>query len=50
MGGDLATTMQEIRLRLGKAELTRMGAGVEVERQHTSSTFISMGLDIEETQ
>jgi hypothetical protein len=42
--------MQEIRLRLGKAELTQTGAGVEVERQHTSSSFISMGMDIEETQ
>jgi hypothetical protein len=42
--------MTEIRVRLGKEELTRTGAGVEVERHHTSSTFVSMGLDIEESQ
>ncbi|KAF7342992.1 CxC2 domain-containing protein [Mycena venus] len=45
-----STTMQDIRLQLGKAELTQTGAGIEVERQHTSSTFISMGLDIKESQ
>jgi hypothetical protein len=42
--------MKDICLRLGKEELTRTGASVEVERHHTSSTFISMGLDIEESQ
>ncbi|KAJ7867492.1 hypothetical protein B0H14DRAFT_2572780 [Mycena olivaceomarginata] len=42
--------MKDVRLRLGKDELTRTGEGVEIERQHTSSTFITMGLDIEESQ
>jgi hypothetical protein len=42
--------MTEICVRLGKEELTRTGAGVEVERGHMSSTFVSMGLDIEESQ
>ncbi|KAJ7028751.1 hypothetical protein C8F04DRAFT_1212103 [Mycena alexandri] len=43
-------TMKDIHLRLGKEELTRTGAGVQVERQHTSSTFISMGLELEQSQ
>ncbi|KAJ7623110.1 hypothetical protein DFH06DRAFT_1142895 [Mycena polygramma] len=43
-------TMKDIRLRLGKEELTRMEEGVEVERRHTSSTFVSMGLEIEQSQ
>ncbi|KAJ7024853.1 hypothetical protein C8F04DRAFT_1269860 [Mycena alexandri] len=43
-------TMKDIRLRLGKEELTRTGAGVEVERQHTSSTFVTLGLELEQSQ
>ncbi|KAJ6489344.1 hypothetical protein C8R47DRAFT_1071689 [Mycena vitilis] len=43
-------TMKDIRLRLGKEELTRTGAGIEIERHHTSSTFITMGLEIEQSQ
>ncbi|KAF7359952.1 CxC2 domain-containing protein [Mycena venus] len=43
-------SLKEIRVRLGKEELTRTGAGVEVERRHTSSTFITLGLEIEQTQ
>ncbi|KAK6997432.1 CxC2 domain-containing protein [Favolaschia claudopus] len=43
-------SLKEIRLQLGKAELTRTGEGLEVRRQHTSSTFIALGLDIENTQ
>jgi hypothetical protein len=35
---------------MGKEELTRTGAGVEVERSHTSITFIILGLEIEQTQ
>jgi hypothetical protein len=42
--------MKDIRLRLGKEELTKTGDGVTIERQDTPSTFISMGLDIEQTQ
>ncbi|KAJ7076776.1 hypothetical protein C8R43DRAFT_910611 [Mycena crocata] len=44
------TTMKDIRLQLGKEKLTRMGAGVEVEKHQTSSTFITMGLEIEQTK
>ncbi|KAJ7863421.1 hypothetical protein B0H13DRAFT_2354190 [Mycena leptocephala] len=43
-------TMKDIRLRLGKEELTKTGDGATIERQHTPSTFISMGLEIEQTQ
>jgi hypothetical protein len=42
--------MKEITLRLGKEELTRTGASVEIERDHTSSSFITMGLQIEQSQ
>ncbi|KAJ6475381.1 hypothetical protein C8R45DRAFT_1159328 [Mycena sanguinolenta] len=43
-------TMKEIRLKLAKEELLRSGEGVEVEREDTPSTFIGMGLEIEELQ
>ncbi|KAJ7834666.1 hypothetical protein B0H13DRAFT_1913969 [Mycena leptocephala] len=43
-------TMKEIKLRLGKGELTRTGANVEIERPHTSSAFITLGLEIEQSQ
>jgi hypothetical protein len=42
--------MKDIRLRLGKEELTKTGDGATIERQHTPSAFISMGLEIEQTQ
>lgn len=42
--------MKEIRLRLAKEELITSGEGVEVEREDTPSTFIMMGLEIEESQ
>ncbi|KAJ7029322.1 hypothetical protein C8F04DRAFT_1264984 [Mycena alexandri] len=44
------TSMRDIRLKLAKEELLRSGEGVEVEREDTPSTFIIMGLEIEETQ
>ncbi|KAF7367657.1 CxC2 domain-containing protein [Mycena sanguinolenta] len=44
------TTMKEIRLKLAKEELLHSGEGVEVEREDTPSTFIMMGLEIEESQ
>ncbi|KAJ7118609.1 hypothetical protein C8R43DRAFT_960209 [Mycena crocata] len=44
------STMQDIWLRLGKEELTRTGGNIEVEKEQTSSTVITMGLDIEQTQ
>jgi hypothetical protein len=42
--------MKEIRVRRGREELSQTGAGVEIERSHTSSTFVTMGLEIENTQ
>ncbi|KAJ7711359.1 hypothetical protein B0H16DRAFT_1667783 [Mycena metata] len=47
---ETVTTMKEIRLRLAKEELITSGEGVEVEREDTPSTFIMMGLEIEESQ
>ncbi|KAJ6596739.1 hypothetical protein B0H10DRAFT_2232247 [Mycena sp. CBHHK59/15] len=41
--------MKEIRLKLVKEELIN-GEGAEVEREDTPSTFIMMGLEIEESQ
>ncbi|KAK6977280.1 hypothetical protein R3P38DRAFT_3237413 [Favolaschia claudopus] len=43
-------SLKEICLQLGKDELTRTGQGIEIERQHTSSTFIALGLNIEDSQ
>ncbi|KAJ6506510.1 hypothetical protein C8R45DRAFT_1090202 [Mycena sanguinolenta] len=43
-------TMKEICLKLAKEELITSREGVEVEREETSSTFILMGLEIEESQ
>ncbi|KAJ7857226.1 hypothetical protein B0H13DRAFT_1641044 [Mycena leptocephala] len=46
----LVTTMKEIRLKLAKEELVRSGEGEEVKCEDTPSTFILMGLEIEESQ
>ncbi|KAJ7136482.1 hypothetical protein C8R43DRAFT_893858 [Mycena crocata] len=43
-------TMKDIRLKLCQEELIRSGGGVEVERDDTPSTFILMGMEIEESQ
>ncbi|KAJ6542872.1 hypothetical protein B0H19DRAFT_1268077 [Mycena capillaripes] len=43
-------TMRDIRNKLAKEELLRSGDGTEVEREDTPSTFILMGLEIEDTQ
>jgi hypothetical protein len=42
--------MRDIRLKIQKEELLRSGEGTEVEQEDTPSTFILMGLEIEETQ
>jgi hypothetical protein len=42
--------MREIRTKLAKEELLKSGEGDEVEREDTPSTFILMGLEIEESQ
>lgn len=46
----VAMSMKDIRVKLAKEELIRSGEGVEVEREDTPSTFILMGLGIEESQ
>ncbi|KAJ6452354.1 hypothetical protein C8R47DRAFT_998112, partial [Mycena vitilis] len=43
-------TMKEIRLRLERAELAHTAAGETIERRHTASTFITMGLELEMSQ
>ncbi|KAJ7075033.1 hypothetical protein B0H15DRAFT_747204, partial [Mycena belliarum] len=44
------TTLKQVRLKLAQEEYTRTGDGTEVEREDTPSTFISMGMEIEESQ
>ncbi|KAJ7207760.1 hypothetical protein B0H12DRAFT_1034419, partial [Mycena haematopus] len=43
-------SMRDIRLKLAKDELLRSGEGEELEQEETPSTFIVMGLQIEESQ
>ncbi|KAJ7473901.1 hypothetical protein B0H11DRAFT_1918709 [Mycena galericulata] len=43
-------TLKEIRLKLAAQEYARTGDGTEVEREDTPSTFITMGMEIEEAQ
>ncbi|KAF8151201.1 hypothetical protein K438DRAFT_1623891 [Mycena galopus ATCC 62051] len=43
-------SMREIRTKLAKEELLKSGEGDEVEQEDTPSTFILMGLEIEESQ
>ncbi|KAJ6488781.1 hypothetical protein C8R45DRAFT_826688 [Mycena sanguinolenta] len=43
-------SLGDIRTKLAKEELLRSGEGDEVEREDTPSTFILMGLEIEESQ
>ncbi|KAJ7048755.1 hypothetical protein C8F01DRAFT_1276102 [Mycena amicta] len=43
-------TMQDITRKLQKDELLRSGEGTEVEQEDTPSTFILMGLELEELQ
>ncbi|KAJ7753122.1 hypothetical protein DFH07DRAFT_774254 [Mycena maculata] len=43
-------SMQQIRVKLATEELMWSGAGTEVEREDTPSTFLIMGLEIEESQ
>ncbi|KAJ7180018.1 hypothetical protein C8R43DRAFT_871018 [Mycena crocata] len=47
---DEGKTLKEIRLELAREEYTKTGDNIEVEREDTPSTFISMGMDIENTQ
>ncbi|KAJ7807758.1 hypothetical protein B0H14DRAFT_3482945 [Mycena olivaceomarginata] len=43
-------SLKEIRLMIAAEEYSRTGDGMEVEREDTPSTFVSMGMEIEETQ
>ncbi|KAJ7026917.1 hypothetical protein C8F04DRAFT_965833 [Mycena alexandri] len=43
-------TLKDVRLELAKEEYDVTGDGTEVERQDTPSTFISLGLELEEAQ
>jgi hypothetical protein len=45
-----AKSMKERRLELVRKELPRTAGDTEMEREHTPSVFITMGLDIEESQ
>jgi hypothetical protein len=45
-----AKSMKERRLELVCKELLRTAGDAEMEREHTPSVFITMGLDIEESQ
>jgi hypothetical protein len=42
--------MHEICLKLRKEELPESGAGTEVEQEDTPSTFLIMGLEIEQSE
>ncbi|KAJ7024617.1 hypothetical protein C8F04DRAFT_1270161 [Mycena alexandri] len=43
-------TLKEVRLKLAEEEYSATGDGTEVEREESPSTFISMGLELEESQ
>jgi hypothetical protein len=44
------TTLKDIQLRIAEEELISTEDGVEVEQESTPSTFITMGLTIEDIQ
>ncbi|KAJ7715053.1 hypothetical protein B0H16DRAFT_1340272, partial [Mycena metata] len=47
---EAVTTLRDIQLKIAGEELIRTEDGVEVEQDSTPSTFISMGLSIEDAQ
>ncbi|KAF7349498.1 CxC2 domain-containing protein [Mycena sanguinolenta] len=47
---DEVTTLRDIQLQIATEEFVCAGDGIEVERDHSPGTFITMGLDIEEAQ
>ncbi|KAJ7082620.1 hypothetical protein B0H15DRAFT_785555, partial [Mycena belliarum] len=47
---ETSTTLKQVRLKLAQEEYARTGDGTEVEREDSPSTFISMGMEIEEAQ
>ncbi|KAJ7834177.1 hypothetical protein B0H13DRAFT_2370006 [Mycena leptocephala] len=48
--GNIGLTLKEIRLLLAAEEYTKTGDDTEVEREDTPSTFLAMGMEIEEAQ
>ncbi|KAJ6512878.1 hypothetical protein C8R45DRAFT_1087985 [Mycena sanguinolenta] len=44
------TTLRDIQLQIATEEFVCAGDGIEVEREHTPGTFITLGLQIEEIQ
>ncbi|KAJ7606447.1 hypothetical protein DFH06DRAFT_957971, partial [Mycena polygramma] len=47
---EAGTTLKDVRLAMASEEYARTGDGDEVEREDTPSTFISMGMELEESQ
>jgi hypothetical protein len=43
-------SLKDIRVMIAAEEYLRTGDGTEVEREDTPSTFVTMGMEIEETQ
>jgi hypothetical protein len=48
--GIAVRTLQDIQLRIAAEELILTEDGIEVEQENTPSTFVSMGLSIEDQQ
>lgn len=48
--GDAGMTLREIQVKIAKEELILTEDGVEVEQESTPSTFIMMGLNLEDVQ
>ncbi|KAJ7431410.1 hypothetical protein B0H11DRAFT_1762257 [Mycena galericulata] len=47
---EAVTTLRDIQLQIAREELICTADGVEVEQEHTPGMFITLGLEIEETQ
>ncbi|KAJ7016376.1 hypothetical protein C8F04DRAFT_981782 [Mycena alexandri] len=47
---EAAATLKDVRLKLATDEYERTGDGTKLEQEETPSTFVGMGLDIEEAQ
>ncbi|KAJ7614714.1 hypothetical protein DFH06DRAFT_1013840 [Mycena polygramma] len=47
---ECTTTLKDVRLELARSEYNKTGDGAVLEHEDTPSTFLSMGMDIEETQ
>jgi hypothetical protein len=44
------STLWDIQLRIAAEEFLCMKDGVEIERDHTPGSFITMGLELEQVQ